>query len=335
MKSRLIQGRKINRFFLELVDLERRDVPALPTNLEQEMLEWVNRFRADPRGEFDRYFTSTNPVQSPIPGVVSAVNGFNVNLTLLRSELAALNPVAPVAWNSSLNDAALGHNQQMIAQDRQEHVLPGEADVGTRITTAGYTGWSTYGENIFAYATSVAYAQAGFIIDWGSGPDGMQTPRGHRDSMISPNFKELGVSITPENNSSTAVGPLVVTQDFGDRFSRTKSSLLGVIYTDANSDNFYNAGEGNSGVSVTITGAGGTFTRIRGRLVDTSLIMFLPVHTRSPFPGRESVRVTGLETLPLVRQTSNQTSIWPFSPRVRLVLSRPPKRRLLKATVSR
>lgn len=252
--------RRLRQYFLETFTLERRDVPALPTNLEQEMLEWVNRFRADPGGEFNRYFTSTSPVQSPIPGVASAVTGFNVNLNLLKTELAALTPAAPLAWHSALNDAALGHNQKMIAQDRQEHVLPGEQDVGTRITAAGYTNWNTYGENIFAYATSVAYAQAGFIIDWGSGPDGMQTPRGHRDSMISSNFKEVGLSVTPENNSTTQVGPLVVTQDFGNRSTRTRSSVLGVIFTDTNSDNFYNAGEGNTGVSVTITGAAGTFT---------------------------------------------------------------------------
>lgn len=264
MKFSQSQGRRktrqLRRYFLETFTLERRDVPALPTNLEQEMLEWVNRFRMDPGGEYDRYFTSSNPVQSPIPGVAGAVTSFGVNLTLLKSELAALSPAAPLAWHSALNDAALGHNQKMIAQDRQEHVLPGEQDVGTRITAAGYTNWNTYGENIFAYATSVAYAQAGFIIDWGSGPDGMQTPRGHRDSMISSNFKEVGLSITPENNSSTQVGPLVVTQDFGNRSTRTRSSVLGVIFTDANSDNFYNAGEGNTGVNVTITGAAGTFT---------------------------------------------------------------------------
>ncbi|MFM7129691.1 MAG: CAP domain-containing protein, partial [bacterium] len=263
LKFRHGQGRRKTRavrlFFVETFQLERRDVPALPTNLEQEMLEWINRFRMDPGGEYDRYFTSSSPVQSPIAGVAGAVTSFGVNLTVLKSELAALSPVAPVAWNSNLNDAALGHNQKMIAQDSQQHVLPGEQDVGTRITAAGYS-WSTYGENIFAYATSVAYAQAGFIIDWGSGTDGMQNPRGHRNNMISANFKELGVSITPENNPSTGVGPLVVTQDFGDRFSRTKSSVLGVIFTDANNDNFYNAGEGNTGVNVTITGAAGTFT---------------------------------------------------------------------------
>ena len=248
------------RYFIENMVLERRDVPALPTNLEQELLEWVNRFRMDPSGEYDRYISSTSPVQSPIPGVAGAVTGFGVTLSVLKSELAALPTMPPVAWNTYLNDAALGHNLNMIAKDSQAHVLPGESDIGTRITAAGYSNWNTYGENIFAYASSPAYAQAGFVIDWGSGTDGMQSPRGHRNNLISGGFKELGISITPETDPATQVGPLVVTEDFGDRFNRTNSSVLGVVFTDTTSDHFYNAGEGNGGVSVSLTGSGGTFT---------------------------------------------------------------------------
>lgn len=253
-------GSARRRYVIENMVLERRDVPALPTNLEQELLEWVNRFRMDPAGEYDRYISSTSPVQSPIPGVAGAVTGFGVTLSVLKSELAALPTVPPLAWNSNLNTAALGHNQMMIAQDSQAHVLSGESDIGTRIVAAGYTNWSTYGENIFAYASSPAYAQAGFVIDWGNGTDGMQSPRGHRNNLISSGFKELGISITPENNPATAVGPLVVTQDFGDRFNRTNSSVLGVVFTDTTSDRFYNAGEGNSGVALSLAGSAGSFT---------------------------------------------------------------------------
>jgi len=258
--SRKSVGAARRRLIVENMVLERRDVPALPTNLEQELLEWVNRFRMDPAGEYDRYISSTSPVQSPIPGVAGAVTGFGVTLSVLKSELAALPTVPPLAWNSNLNTAALGHNQMMIAKDSQQHVLPGESDIGTRIVAAGYTNWSTYGENIFAYASSVAYAQAGFVIDWGNGTDGMQSPRGHRNNLISGGFKELGISITPENDPATGVGPLVVTQDFGDRFNRTNSSVLGVVFTDTTNDRFYNAGEGNGGVALTLTGSAGSFT---------------------------------------------------------------------------
>lgn len=258
--SGMIRSENRRRYFFENMILEQRQVLALPTNLEQELLALVNRFRADPEGEFDRYISSTNPVQSPIPGVAGAVAAFGVNLTVLKSELAALMPQPPLAWNTSLNDAAYGHSQLMITKDSQAHVLPGENDIGTRIVNAGYTNWNTYGENIFAYATSVAYAQAGFVIDWGSGTDGMQSPRGHRNNLINGSFKELGISIVEENNPSTQVGPLVVTQDFGNCFNRTNSSVLGEIFTDTNSDHFYNAGEGNSGVTLTLNGAGGTFT---------------------------------------------------------------------------
>ncbi len=42
----------------------------------------------------------------------------------------------------------------MIAADSQSHQLPGEADLGTRITNAGYN-FSFARENIYAYAKSV------------------------------------------------------------------------------------------------------------------------------------------------------------------------------------
>jgi len=129
---------------------------------------------------------------------------------------------------------------------------------------AGYTDWSSLGaENIYAYATSVAYAHAGFVVDWGGGPpDGMQNPRDHRNNMMSTQVREVGLSVTPHPKPgpySSDVGPLVITEDFGSRWTQTQPYLLGTVYSDANGDDAYNDGEGFSGVTVSAEGPAGTF----------------------------------------------------------------------------
>jgi hypothetical protein len=223
------------------------------------MLEWINRLRTDPAGEFDRLIWSTSPVISPIPGVALAINYFGVDLSRLRAELSALTPAPPLAWNSALNDAAQSHNAAMIAADLQSHQVPGEPDLGQRIASAGYSAFTRVAENVYAYAESVAYAHAGFVIDWGPGSFGMQDPRGHRDTLMNPALREVGIALTAESNPATRVGPLVVTQNFGARANQPHAFLLGVAFQDTDRDSFYDAGEGLGGLTVRAVGTAGTF----------------------------------------------------------------------------
>lgn len=226
---------------------------AQPTAIEQEMLELLNRFRINPAKELSILLNSTDP------DVNSALSYFNVNRTELANQWATLVPAQPLAWSGSLNDAATNHNKLMISNDQQSHQLPGEASLGTRFTNAGYTGWTSAGENIYAYSQSAFHAHAGFAIDWGNTSTGIQSGYGHRQNMMSNNFREVGLSITPENNPATAVGPLVVTQDFGTRsILNNKGYLLGVAFQDFNGDSFYNAGEGLGDVLINVSRLTGT-----------------------------------------------------------------------------
>jgi uncharacterized protein YkwD len=257
---RTARARGSKRGSLRYEVLEARSLLAAPTGLEQEFLEWTNRLRMDPLGEFDRLIRTATPLSSDIPGVAAAVAFFNVNLGQLRTELESLTPVAPLLWSSALNDAARGHNFAMIAADEQSHQLPGEGNLGSRANAAGYTGWTALGENVFAYAQNVGHAHAGFVIDWGYGPGGMQDGRGHRVNIMSAAFRSVGIAVTPEANPSTEVGPLVVTQDFGASVSDGQRHLLGVVYADTFDNDFYTSGEGLGGITVRAVGAGGTFT---------------------------------------------------------------------------
>lgn len=248
------------RCSLQLETLEAREVPTInPTGMEQELLELTNRMRMDPAGELSRLFSSTNPLTARDSEVQSAISYFGVSGATLVSQWASLTPTAPLAWADGLENSSKTHTQAMISADTQSHQLPGEADLTVRATQGGYSNWNALGENIYAYSTSVLYGHAGFAIDWGFGTGGLQNPAGHRQNIMNPSFREVGMSVIAENNAATDVGPLVITQDFGNRFSFGNSYLLGVVYADGNTNGVYNAGEGLGGVSVSITGAAGSF----------------------------------------------------------------------------
>lgn len=229
---------------------------SAPSAFEQLMLEYINQARMDPQGEFERFILSTNPVQAIESKITQALNSWGVDLALYQQQLQSLTAVAPVAWNSALNDAATAHSDLMIAQDAQAHQLVGEASLDTRIEAAGYTGWNRLGENIYAYSESAAYGHAGFFIDWGYGTGGMQSPAGHRNNIMSSNYTEVGIGVVEEHNGATSVGPYVVTQDFGNRFAY-KAQIVGVSYDDNDANAFYSIGEGNGGISVAVSAAGG------------------------------------------------------------------------------
>jgi uncharacterized protein YkwD len=221
---------------------------AQPTAQDQEMMELTNRLRQNPGGELDLLLNSSDPK------IKQNLDFFKVNLDALRQEWQKLQPVAPVAWSSELDQAASTHNQLMIANDQQSHGLPGEPGLIDRDVNAGYKGGSNFAENIFAFSNSVEFGHAGFAIDWGNGPNGIQSPAGHRDTLLSPLYREVGIAIDAESNPSTKVGPNVVTQEFGNRFDlRGKAWLLGVAYDDKSGNKFYNAGEGVKDVTVRVT----------------------------------------------------------------------------------
>jgi len=221
------------------------------TALEQYNLELINETRLDPMGNAARYISSYDPLTAKFSNIQSALNFFGVDAGDLLAGFEALVPTAPVAWNDNLALAARTHNGEMIAADEQSHRLPGEAGLGDRITAAGYTGWTTVAENVFAFTQDVMYGHAGFMVDWGFEPNGIQDPAGHRIAIMNSNYSEIGIGITPENNPNTDVGPLVVTQNFG---TRGKVFLLGVAYTDSDQDEFYTPGEGLGTLNVSVGG---------------------------------------------------------------------------------
>jgi uncharacterized protein YkwD len=240
-----------------------------PTNEEQYYLELINDARLDPMGDAAKYITSYSPLTSADPDIQEALSYFGVSGTALQAAFSSLTPVAPVAWNDNLATAARNHTAAMIAADMQSHQLPGEAYFSTRDQNAGYTGWTELGENVYAYADDPLYGQAGFMVDWGNGTNGMQSPPGHRDNIMDADFTEVGIGVTDEDDPTTGVGPQVVTEDFG---TRGHTFLLGVAYDDTDDNHFYTPGEGLSGLTVSYGGTTATSTSSGGYTLDMTSI---------------------------------------------------------------
>ena len=219
-----------------------------PTDEEQLYLEYLNRMRANPTAEGQRLATTTDP------DVLSAYSFFGVDTTLMQSEFSTNPPVPPVAMNALLLAAARWHSGDMYTNQYQGHDQTNGSVVlnpGARLTFVGYN-WMTWGENVFSYAASVFHGHAGFAVDWGPGIGGMQTPPGHRDNMLSPAVREVGMGVVDGLNGS--VGPQLITQDFGTRQGATPL-ISGVVYYDFNTNGFYDLGEGIGGVTVNTPGS--------------------------------------------------------------------------------
>lgn len=123
-----------------------------------------------------RSASSTPPAQPTPTGAVAQV------VALVNKERADAG-CGPLTEDPQLNQAALGHSEDMDARDFFDHTNPDGADPGQRITAAGYT-WSTYGENI---AQGQQTPEA--VMDsWMNSP-------GHRANILNCSFKDIGVGI--------------------------------------------------------------------------------------------------------------------------------------------
>ncbi len=240
---------------LTLELLENRWLLAVdPSPQEQEMLELINRMRTNPAAELALLTKSSDA------DVNAAIAFFKVNMTVLAQQWAKLDPAQPLAWNDALYKSAKTHSNLGVSKDSPDAQLPGEKDLVGRITDAGYVNYSTAGENVFANMKSVFYGDAAFAIDWGSVANGIQNPPGHRQNIMNDNFREIGVGIASATTKDTKVGPLVLTEDFGNRTNLGNPYFLGVVYNDKNKDGFYEAGEGIAGAKITLTNGKKTYT---------------------------------------------------------------------------
>ena len=261
LKNRRASRRRVPfRLIANFEQLEPRQLLAFdPSPLEQAFMEDVNRMRQDPQGELSVLFSNLNPLVARDADVQAAINYFRVDSQTLQSQWADLVPSHPLAWNEDLYDAAVKHNLQMQAEDEQGHQVGDELSLGPRVTAEGYQ-FRKVNENVYAFAESHIHGHAGFVVDWGEGPGGIQSPAGHRVAMMDQDVIEVGIAVLRDTSPVTQVGPYLVTQDFGQPRVTGDAFLLGVSWDDTNGNGIYDPGEGLGGASIQVTGTGGTFT---------------------------------------------------------------------------
>jgi uncharacterized protein YkwD len=254
--------------------LECRIVPTAVTSFEQYFLELINRARKDPVAEATRLGTDLNE------GLAAGT----------------LSPGArqPLALNDFLQASIEGHLQDELANNYFGHGGSDGSTVQSRIEAAGYTGWSTIGENLAIQYTSGSVNVEQFVTDEYVNlfKDTTVPDRGHRINIVNGSFKETGSAV--QTGLYQGLHAVDTGNDFGAKAGN--SFLTGVIYTDSVSpNNFYNVGEGLGGISVDVTGPGNTAYHTIANAVGGYQIA-LPA-------GTYSVRFFGVGmTLPIIKQ---------------------------------
>jgi uncharacterized protein YkwD len=256
---------------------------AEPTAGEQYWLELLNRARSDPQGELTRLTNYSGPTTFGSPAsndsdIAASLAAFGTSAATLAAQWSSLQTAAPLAWNSGLGGTADTYSALMVAMDSDLHTLDGiaQSNLDQRLVGVSRYGanWLDLGENLYAGAASVFHGHAGFLLDWGDGNgpsqggygNGIQSPADHRANSFFNAFKEIGIGLLEASNSgnTTATGPVVVTQHFGNQVQGSVGNywsdaiLTGVVYNDALlADHFYTPGEGMAGqlINVYVNGA--------------------------------------------------------------------------------
>ncbi len=206
------------------------------------MLELINLARTNPTAAAERVTSNLTP------DVVSTLKYYGVDANQAKREISSATPQPPVAWNAFLGNAAQGHSQDMANTRTQSHEGSDGSTINSRISNAGYLNATSAGENAYAYATNVDEAMQAFLLDWGV------ADKGHRRNLLQPNvsaddaFTDVGIGIVRTNDNN--FGPVVITQDFGSQ-PNAKGQLLGAVFSDGNSNDFYDVGEGAGNVLIT------------------------------------------------------------------------------------
>jgi uncharacterized protein YkwD len=208
------------------------------TAVEQLILELVNRARLDPAAEANRLNIKLN--EGLRAGTISA---------------AAKDPLAS---NEALLTAARNHSQFMLDQDQFAHQGIGDGTPSSRAAAAGYTGFTTLGENIAFRGTTGAVNETAFSIAMYEDlfVDKGIAGRGHRLNILESSFREIGVGERTGvfTQGGTNFNSTMLTQDFGARSGAI--FVTGVAITDANANAFYDVGEGMGGIDVAVVASG-------------------------------------------------------------------------------
>jgi uncharacterized protein YkwD len=116
------------------------------------------------------------------PADQGSVVGRVVELTNAERQKLGL---APLTLSPELQAAAQGYSEVLASGDCFDHTCGPVPDLAERDSEAGYSDWTTLGENLAAgYATPEEV-----VAGWMASP-------GHRANMLSPSYTDIGIGLS-------------------------------------------------------------------------------------------------------------------------------------------
>jgi uncharacterized protein YkwD len=144
-----------------------------------------------------------------MPSEASTQQLADATLCLLNAERAQRG-LAALRMNPRLSQAATEHSSDMVSHDYFSHTAPGDVTFVDRIRASGYLSglrsW-TIGENIL-WGTTTLGTPAAAMQGWMNSP-------GHRENILTPTFREVGIGIVPGRPGSDGNTAATYTTDFG------------------------------------------------------------------------------------------------------------------------
>ena len=135
-----------------------------PSDLDQLMLELLNRARLDPVAE-------------------AALHGIDLNDGLEPGTIPP-DPVPPLAFDERLISAAIDHTEWMLATNTFSHLGAGGSEFWQRIEAAGYLPWLTVGENLAWRGTSGSLGDATVLAFAHQLHADLFVSPGHRENLL-------------------------------------------------------------------------------------------------------------------------------------------------------
>ncbi len=222
----------------------------VPTPLEQYLLYLVNRARANPAAELQRW--------ADAPEWNGARPDWNEKLP---AGTISMERKAPLAWNTALLRGARAHSAWMLGRGKLSHSGEGGSRPVDRMRAGGYPfafSWMA-SENVGMEATTqqtiapieqqqmILGAHRRLLID------ATDSQRGHRRAIFDPGARDVGVGIAigaSPLGRGKAWQAIFLTQDFAASTSQRQRYGVGVVWRDANSNGVFDLGEGIAGCKI-------------------------------------------------------------------------------------
>jgi uncharacterized protein YkwD len=148
-----------------------------------------------------------NPGLAPAPDSLGAIAA--ATLCLLNGERADRG-LAPLALNPQLSAGAGAYAQDLVAGSYFSHTGRDGSDLRTRVARTGYLrhdrAWAL-GENL-AWGTGSLATPGSIMVAWMNSP-------GHRDNILNPEFREIGIGIVTGNPARADGAGATYATDFG------------------------------------------------------------------------------------------------------------------------